>query len=184
MRWLAWLRRSGTAEDARLREWRQQWAQTADAPEHERARSLRDRLETIAAGVNPDDVEIEREMQDGLEAAVELCEAMARTGPPVVLTGHRAVGSDRCHFSAPASLPDEAAQPSGTVLLTNARLVFVGGARALTVPWHAVTDAARQGRDLLLIRADSGELQRVRFNSFGDALCAHTLAGHLRRRRV
>jgi hypothetical protein len=184
MRWLGWLRRTGTAEDAQVREWRQQWTEAAGAPRRDRTHSLRERLEAIAAGLGPDDVEIEREMQEGLEAAVELSEAIAATGPPVIVTGHRAIGGDRCHFSASGSLPDEASQPSGTVLLTNARLVFVGGARALTVPWHAVSDAPRQDRDLLLIRADTGELQRVRFNTYVDALCAHTLAGHLRRRRV
>ncbi len=82
-------------------------------------------------------------------------------------------------------MPDEAAQPSGRLLLTNARAIFVGGAKGSAVPWHAVAQVAQADRDLVFVRADGQQLSRFRCNSFADALCAAFLARRLvdRRRR-
>src|SRR5438552_2473542 len=57
---------------------------------------------------------------------------------PVIATGHRVVGSDVCHFSAPASMPDDPGQPGGRVILTGRRAVFVGGGHSSSLAWHRV----------------------------------------------
>jgi hypothetical protein len=183
MGWLGWLRRSNGNENRRTREWRDTWAAAVGAPDATDARDLRARLGEIAGTGDDEDFQIEHEMLDGLEALVDLSATVAQTGPPTIATGHRAVGVDRCHFSAPASLPDDPAQPCGTLLLTSTRLVFVGGARAVTIPWHSVGQCLRQDRDVLLVRNDRQDLQRVRCNSFADSLCAAFLAKHLSSRR-
>ena len=99
-------------------------------------------------------------MLEGLESLVELGERFGSTGSPRFETGHRAVGADRCYFSAPASLPDDPAQPSGTLLLTATRAIFVGGARGVTIPWHGVGAIQRHDRDLVLVRTDRQDLHR------------------------
>jgi hypothetical protein len=183
MRWLGWLRRSNGNEDRRTREWRRTWAIAAGTPDAKRAQDLRAQLGEIAGVVDDDAFEIEREMLDGLDALVELSTTIAQSGPPTIATGHRAVGTDRCHFSAPASMPDDPAQPTGTLLLTSTRMVFVGGARAVTIPWHNVGECIHQDRDVLLVRVDRQGLQRLRCNTFADSLCAAFLAKHLATRR-
>ena len=177
MGWFDWFRRNG-AEEAWARQWKTDWAAAIEAPDAARAAELRARLD--AAGPTDDErFEIEREMLEGLEAVIELGQALATRGPDPIATGHRAVGADRCFFSAPASRPDDPGQPSGTLLLTNTRAIFIGGSRALTIPWHAVGRAFPQNRDLVLIRTDREDLHRFRCNSFADALRAAQLARHL-----
>ena len=46
------------------------------------------------------------------------------------------------------NLPDE----RSTILTV--RAVFVGGSRAVTIPWHAVGRSFPQNRDLVLVRSD------------------------------
>jgi hypothetical protein len=139
---------------------------------------LRARLDQLP----DDDLEIEREMLEGLEQALALTSSIKDGRLPALVTGHRVVGTDTCHFSAPASMPDIAAQPSGRLLLTSARAIFVGGGRGLTVPWHSLTRPTHAERDLVLIRVDGSALYRFRCNSYGDALCAAITAQHLVRR--
>jgi hypothetical protein len=183
MRWLGWLKRTRKQEDARLREWRTHWTAAVEAPSAERAAVLRRGL--VEIGLEDDEHEIEREMLEGLEALVAVNDVLLTSGPAPVETGHRAVGSDRCYFSAPASLPDDPGQPAGTLLLTGTRAIFVGGARAVTIPWHGVGSCARQDRDVLLVRTDRPDLHRLRCNSYGDALRAAALVRHfMPRRRV
>jgi hypothetical protein len=185
MGWLSWFTRSNGNARRRTEQWRQSWADAVAAPDAARTRDLRSQLTAIAATAPTadEDHEIEIEMQEGLEALVELSAATEQNGPPVIATGHRAAGNDPCHFSAPASLPDDPAQPAGTLLLTSTRLIFVGGARAVTIPWHAVGKCMQQGRDVLVMRVDRQDLQRVRCNTFSDTLCAAYLARHLSGRR-
>ena len=76
-----------------------------------------------------DDVEIEEEMLDGLERLVALTGELQASRLPSVETTHRVVGTDVCHYSAPASMPEDPAQPSGRLLLTGTRAVFIGGAK-------------------------------------------------------
>jgi hypothetical protein len=182
MRWFDWLKRGSDDSDPRVAQWRKDWEQACAAPSPEQVEILRGRLQALG----PDDerFEIEREMLDGLEAVAELSTHVSASGLRPIVTGHRAVGRDRCYFSAPASLPDDPSQPSGTFLLTEARAIFVGGARSLAVPWHSVARCLRQDRDLVLIRANQQDLHRLRCNSFGDALRAAYLAREVTSRRL
>jgi hypothetical protein len=181
MGWFAWWRRNGAGESW-IRQWETDWKAAVDRPEAAAAAALRARLE--AAGLDDERLEIEREMLEGLEAVIELETAVAERGPETIVTGHRAVGADLCYFSAPVSVPDDPAQPSGTLLLTNVRALFVGGPRAVTIPWHAVGRSFPQHRDLVLVRSDREDLHRFRCNSFADAMRAAFLSRHLSRRRV
>ena len=129
-----------------------------------------------------EEIEIEREMLDGLEQVSQLHAALAADGLPVVETGHRVVGTETCHFSAPSSMPDDVAQPTGRLIFTGARAIFAGGARALTLPWHTVGEVVQKDRDVILVRHDRETFHRFRCNVFADALCAGLLARTLARR--
>jgi hypothetical protein len=172
---MSWLRRllgPRAAGDA-LARWRTTWSEVAarqGGADATSVRDLRTRLEHLNA--SDDDLEIEREMLEGLEHLVEFASAVAQNGLPAITTGHRVVGADICHFSEPASMPDDPSQPSGRLLLTHARAVFVGGARGVTVPWHAIARVLQSDRDLMLVRADGESLYRFRCNSFEDVLRA------------
>ena len=71
-----------------------------------------------------------------------------------------------------ARCPTIPAQPSGRLIFTGARAIFAGGARAMTLPWHAVADVVQQDRDVILVRHDRETFHRFRCNVFADALCA------------
>jgi hypothetical protein len=128
-----------------------------------------------------DDLEIEQEMLDGLRQLIDLERGLASGQPPLVDTTHRVVGADRCHFSAPVSIPDDPAQPTGRLLLTSARAAFAGGARTPALPWHGVREVIQNGRDLLFVfnRAGSDDGERFRCNSYGEALCGAAIARYL-----
>jgi hypothetical protein len=178
MGWFEWLKgKTGTPADKRLREWRTAWRAAAAAPESKHTLSLRAQLEEL--GLPEEEVEVEREMLDGLERLVELITNSARDGLPTVTTGHRIVGADVCHFSAPASMPDDPAQPSGRLILTNSRALFVGGAKGVTLRWHALAEPIHVERDVLLARADGEMAHRFRCNSFADAMTAAFVARQL-----
>ena len=165
----------------RLKEWHDAWTRAASEPDVSKLEELRrglDRLDTSDA-----DFEIEREMLGGLEHVVEFAADVTAGGLPGIATGHRVVGTDVCHFTAPVSMPDDPSQPSGRLLLTNARAIFVGGARGVTVPWHAVGRSMHADRDLILVRADGTSLYRFRCNSFDDVLRAAFIARQLAGRR-
>jgi hypothetical protein len=177
MRLLEWLKRRGAPPgDRRLREWRRAWAQAVAAPDSERIRRLREHLDAL--GHAPDDIEIEREMLDALHDAAELATAIRHTGLPLVATGHRVVGIETCHYTAPASMPDEPGQPGGRLLLTSGRAIFVGGANRIA-PWHSIGDASHLERDIVLIRADREQVYRFRCNSYSDALRGAFIAREL-----
>ena len=180
MGWRDWFKRS--TEDGRTRAWREAWAEAIKAPDNQIGNELRLRLDAL--GLTEDETEMEREMLDGLDELVALSAAIGHSGPPRIQTGHRAVGIEPCYFSAPVSLPDDPAQPSGTLLMTATRAIFIGGGRSVTIPWHSVGDCLQQHRDVLLVRVDRQDLHRLRCNSFADALRAGFLARHLARRRV
>jgi hypothetical protein len=177
MRLFGWFRPgSRRGVDAPLRAWREAWAQ---------AITSRDpgALFELEAGLKrdpplADDLEIEDEMLEGLRRLLELDRELAAARLPRIETSHRAAGSDVCHFSAPVSMPDEAAQPTGRLLLTSTRAAFAGGGSPPPLPWHGVRDVLQSGRDLLLVRA-SDEAARFRCNSYGDVLCAAAIARHL-----
>jgi hypothetical protein len=175
-------RRSDNGTTRAARAWREAWEKAVAAPES----AALARLET-ALRHQPhvsDDLEVEEEMLDALRQLVDLDLDRAGAALPVLETSHRVVGADRCHFSAPVSMPDDPGQPTGRLLLTSSRAVFAGGSRTPALPWHAARDVVRTGRDLLFIRAGVEDGYRFRCNSFADAVCGAAIARHLMRRRV
>lgn len=175
---IGWLkRRRNDGSDPRLAEWHRTWREALPAISGQGLADLTRSLDAL--GLPEEEIELEREMLEGVQQLAALREAVSGNGLPVITTGHRVVGHDTCHFSVPASMPDDPAQPSGRLLVTSARVVFVGGARATIVPWHAVAETAQDTRDLLLVRNDREALYRFRCNSYADALCGEFLARHL-----
>ena len=173
-----WKGRSSKDGSGRLRDWRNAWSAAVDAADPSTEiqpleQSLRD------LGLSSDDVEIEEEMLEGLRALAHLTGRLAQGTLPAVDTGHRVVGSDTCHFSAPASAPDDAAQASGRVFLTSHRALFTGGGRSVAIAWHRVGDVLRVDRDVLVVVHAGATAHRFRFNSFADAVCATALARRL-----
>jgi hypothetical protein len=177
----SWFGRRAPGDDRRLREWKRDWARALATLDPTSAPALRQRLNTL--GLPEEDIEIEREMLDALEEAAALASEIARSGLPIVETGHRVVGRDACHFSAAASMPDEAGQPGGRLLLTSRRAIFVGGPEAVSTAWHMVGEARDADRDLLLIRMTRDRVYRFRCNSFSDAARAALIARELIRKR-
>lgn len=173
-----WLRRDGGSDRA-ARAWREAWARAVASLDAGAVASL----ETALRRTPPfaDDLEIEEEMLDALRQVLDLERELAASRLPVVETAHRVVGSDRCHFSAPVSMPDDPAQPTGRLLLTSTRAVFAGGARTPAIPWHATHEVVQSGRDVLFAfkNATDGDGHRFRCNSFADALCGAAIARHL-----
>jgi hypothetical protein len=119
-------------------------------------------------------------MLDGLDQLREVQRTVSSGGLPLVDTQHRVIGTERCHFTAPASIAEDHAQSTGRVLLTASRAVFVGAGRTSMTAWHQVHEVARIGRDVALVRADGSPAAHFRFNSYGDALVCAYLARHLR----
>jgi hypothetical protein len=179
---LGWIRgRRGNENGRKLEAWRNKWQDATAAPDAAVVVALTSDLESL--GLAEEDIEIEREMVEGLEQLIELQTTLSAEGLPIIQTGHRVVGTDMCHFSAPTSMPDDPAQPSGRLFFTAARAIFAGGARTVTLPWHAVAEVVQQGRDVVLVRHDRETLHRFRCNVFADALCAALLARTLSRRQ-
>ncbi len=172
-----WLGRRVPREDARLRDWKREWAAAVVTLEPTAAAALRGRLDALS--LPDDEVEIEREMLEALEEAAALASEIARSGLPSIDTGHRVVGDERCHFTAPASMPDEPGQPTGRLLLTSGRAIFLGGAAAVSTAWHRIGEVRHADRDLLLVRASRDRLYRFQCNSFSDALRAALIAKEL-----
>ena len=170
----SWLKRKNPADEHR-RNWHQSWAKAMKEDDGAAVSELRAALTTLAG--HTDDVELEEEMLDALERLGRLREHGASL--PVVETHHRVIGSERCHFTAPASLPSDPSQPSGRLLLTGTRSLFVGGGRTSAVAWHAVRQIARNGRDVIFARADGSGAAHYRFNTFADAAEAAFLARRL-----
>lgn len=175
-----WLRK-GADDGGEVKAWREQWTLAV---------ASRDPIAfgRLAADLHrqppmADDLEIEQEMLDGLRQLIDLERDLAASRLPVIDTTHRVVGADRCHFSAPVSMPDDPAQPTGRLLLTTTRAVFAGGARTPALPWHATREIVQSGRDLIFVFKRAGEDDGFRFrcNSFADALCAAAIGRHLMR---
>jgi hypothetical protein len=160
-----------------LSAWRRAWADAIRTPNAAALERLRGALH-----VQPplgDDIELEEEMLEGLERLIALTVDLAEGRLPHLDTSHRIVGADACHFSAPVSMPDDPAQPTGRLLLTGSRAVFAGGARPKTVAWHAAREVVQADRDVLLVRSDLDSAYRFRCNTYGDALTAAAIARHL-----
>lgn len=180
---LFWWRRAGTrAADEAARTWNAEWQQAVQTRDEAALQALEVQArQRSAAG---DDVEIEEEMIEAARRAIALEHDIDSTGLPVLATTHRVVGADACHFSAPASLVDDPAQPSGRLLLTTTRGIFVGGPTLIQIPWHSVRDAKDHDRDIRVVRA--GDMIQFRCNTYGDAIAGALIARRLveRARRV
>jgi hypothetical protein len=177
---LAWFKRGGSSEDPRRRAWREAWTAAATAGDSSTVHVLARELDALG-GVE-EDLEMEREMLAALQDLSALTIAAAG-GLPTIVTGHRVIRDERCHFIAPVSMPDDPSQPGGRLLLTSSRAVFAGGAAARSVPWHAVGTVLQVERDLVLARHDHGTLHRFRCNTFSDALRGAFVARALATRR-
>ena len=179
MELFGWLKKKGRGSGDGAREWRDTWNRAVAALDAGAVAPLEAALR--ATPPPADDLEFEEEMLDALKQLLELERELSASGVPVVETSHRVVGTDRCHFSAPVSMPDDPAQPTGRLLLTSTRAVFAGGSRTPALPWHATREVIQSGRDLLFIfksaQDDAGH--RFRCNSFADALCGAAIARHL-----
>ncbi len=173
---LGWLKGSAPRGNG-LNDWHRQWAEAVKAPSAAALERLRGALHVQPPPA--DDIEIEEEMLEGLERLIKLSADLCDGRLPHLDTSHRIVGTDACHFSAPVSMPEDAAQPTGRLLLTGTRAVFAGGARPTTLAWHAAREVLQADRDVLLIRSDREAAYRFRCNNYGDALTAAAIARHL-----
>jgi len=172
-----WFRRNGSASSRAAREWHAAWhaaltSRDPEAPARLEAWLWRD--PALAA-----DVEIEEEMLEALRDALALERDLAASALPAIETSHRAAAGERCHYSAPVSMPDDPAQPTGRLLLTSGRAAFAGGSRTPAIPWHAARDVLRVERDLIFVRAGTDEGCRFRCNSYSDAVRGAAIARHL-----
>ena len=180
---LGWLKaRRRREEPTALAAWRAQWTAAIEAQDAGQVEPLRAALAGLATAA--DDLEIEEEMLEGLTALVDLTASLRDGQLPHVVTGHRVVGTDACAFSAPASLPDDPAQPAGRVILTDRRAIFAGGGRRRRrrmAPRRL--GASGRSRPAARARSAPARVHRFRFNSYADALCGAAIARHLTPRR-
>lgn len=174
-RWFEWLSRAERRAPAAADDWRGRWAEAVDRAELDWPRERRARREEMeAAAGSPDGFELEREMMDGLDALAALRRQVLSGELPAVATGHRAVGTERCHFE-----PGERAVPDRRHAAPHRHACHPRGGRPR--PRHPVARRAvlvREERDVLITVA-GGAARRVRCNSYADALRAAFLAGHL-----
>ena len=155
------------------------WWRDADrAAESPAAEAIADLASRVTrADQDADEAERQEEMIDGLR---QLDLVAAARDLPVVVTQHRVIGADRCHFVAPVSLTGDVSTP-GKLFLTGERVVFAG-AGASAWPWHRVRDVARSGRHLVVVGHDGAEGMQLQCNTYGDALVIQHLAKRLKRR--
>ena len=173
-----WFKGRGAAHvDSRLRRWREQWAKAAAAPDHGDIAGLARDLDAFE--YSEDEIEIEREMLEALIHREQLASTIRESGLPHVETGHRVVRGEPCHYSEPASMPDDPGQPSGRLLLTADRAVFVGSGKTIATAWHTISVALHAERDVVLVKNGREHAYRFRCNTYGDALRAAFLAGEL-----
>ena len=171
---LQWLTGKGAPDlDPRLAAWRASWNGAAGSGDVGALAALRQQLNDL--DLPDEEIEIEREMLAALQDLGELIESVQVAGLPALATGHRIVRDDRCHFVAPASMPDESSPAAGQLLLTNRRAIFVG-AVARSIAWHRVREVLQQERDLVLLATGPDALIRFRCNGFSDALRAAFIA--------
>jgi hypothetical protein len=172
-----WIKRAKGREDHAREEWRKAWKAAVEGPDTRDAELRQEFAKLVPAD---EDVEVELEMLEGLDQLRTVQRTAAGGSLPTVETHHRVIGAERCHFSAPASVPSEQGQTSGRVLVTPIKIVFVGAGRASHAAWHTVHHALRIERDVLLVRADRSPAAHFRFNTYGDAIVCAYLAEQLK----
>src|SRR5688572_19179371 len=107
MELFGWLRKKGRGNAGGAREWRETWTRAVASLDAGAVAPLEAALR--ATPPLADDLEFEEEMLDALKQLLELERELTALRIPLVETSHRVVGSDRCHFSAPVSMPDDPA---------------------------------------------------------------------------
>ncbi len=177
-----WFTRRGAAHvDSRLRRWREHWLRAVASSDHDEIPRLARHLDTF--GFSDDEIEIEREMLQALVDREKLAVTIRESGLPNVETGHRVVRGELCHYSEPASMPDDAGQPSGRLLLTANRALFVGSGKTVAAAWHTISVAVHAERDVVLVKNGREHAYRFRCNTYGDALRAAFIAQQLLAKR-
>ncbi len=173
-----WFRGRGAAHvDSRLRRWREHWSKVVASPVDAEIARLANDLDAFACP--EEEIEIEREMLQALVERERLAATIRQSGLPHVETGHRVVRGEPCHYSEPASMPDDSGQPSGRLLLTGSRALFVGSGKTVATPWHTISTALHAERDVVLVKNGHERAYRFRCNTYGDALRAAFIAGAL-----
>lgn len=175
--WLA--RLTGRTDDPRrvaLAEWRRRAVAAAEQGTADDVAALLAELES--AGWDHDEVDLDVERLEGRRVQLALTAAIDRDGLPVVETQHRVVGHDVCHFRAPAFLANDGHDATGTLLLTNRRLVFLA-ADPVALRWSEVRKASALDRDLVVVPVARGLVYRIRLNTFADAARAFAIARRL-----
>ena len=102
-----WLGKKSHGENGAARAWREAWEHAVASLDAGAVASLEAALRRTPAFA--DDLEIEEEMLDALRQLLDLERELGASRVPVIETTHRVVGADRCHFSAPVSMPDDPA---------------------------------------------------------------------------
>lgn len=178
MRLFGWLKRGGGGEGA-LDAWHREWETAVAALDADAPGRLAARLR--AQPPLAEDVEVEEDMLQALGDVLVLQKALAASALPVIETAHRVAAGEPCYYSAPVSMPDDPAQPTGRLLLTSGRAAFAGGSRSPALPWQSTRDVIRRDRDLIFVRLGAEDGCHFRCNSYSDALCGAAIARHLMR---
>jgi hypothetical protein len=178
-----WFRGRGAAHvDSRLQRWREHWSKAAASSDDAEIARLANDLD--AFHFSEDEIEIEREMLQALVEREGLASTIRQSGLPHVETGHRVVRGEPCHYSEPASMLDDSGQPSGRLLLTASRAVFVGSGKTVSAAWHTISTALHAERDVVLLKNGHEHSYRFRCNTYGDALRAAFIARELLTKKV
>ena len=179
MKLFGWFARRQDGYTKDRQRWRAAWAAAMAAEDVSQASALRTQLEALKLPAG-DDLEVELEMLDALGRIETLQEHTSRGTLPAVETHHRVVAGEACHFTAPATLPEDPSQASGRLLFSTTRSIFVGGGRPQPIAWHSVRDVVHRERDVVFVRADGASVGHFRFNTFADAAEAAYLARRLK----
>lgn len=151
------------------------WWQEADALSQSPAADAIAKLRSsAAAATSPDDVERADEILDGLDRVLELA---SQPSLPAMVTQHRVIGSDICHFAAPVSLAGQS-EASGKIFVTSSRLIFAGS-RVQSWPWHRVRKILRHERTLSIVITGGTDATMLLCNSYGDAMVIAHLTSRL-----
>ncbi len=130
-------------------------------------------------GLAEEEVELDIEMLQGAKDLLALQDEVRAQGLPVIAHQHKALGSERCHFLASASLVATESDRPGRLFMTDRRLVFLA-APLVAVPWSGVTRVEDQGRDLVIVGPSRPGGLRFRCNSISDARRGRWLSDRLR----
>jgi hypothetical protein len=171
-------------------------AQAAEGPAEARASDFRRRARSAAENggrsslaalleeghqrFDDDEIELELEMLHARLAVLDLDEALGTGVLPIVVTQHKAVANETCHFLAPVSLATDSGEWSGKLFVTARRLRVFGG-RDVAIGWGVIRDVAVDGRNLI-VASGNGNPHVFRCNSFSDAWVAAALARALMQR--